>query len=131
MYADISWIGFTGKVLPQPVSRLFTVVTAARDAGVAYIADSLKNKSHVSGAEIDSHVRSFIIENGMAEGIFHRTGHAIDKTLHGWGVNIDGFEFPDNRFLLDGSCFSIEPGIYLDNILLQENGLSGLIQKAF
>ena len=43
----------------------------------------------------------------------HRTGHGIDTNCHGSGVNLDGVEFPDNRKILPGSCFSIEPGIYL------------------
>jgi Xaa-Pro aminopeptidase len=31
----------------------------------------------------------------------------------GNGTNIDGFETPDSRRLLPGTCFSIEPGVYL------------------
>jgi Xaa-Pro dipeptidase len=29
-------------------------------------------------------------------------------------VNLDSVEFPDPRLLLEGSCFSIEPGLYLE-----------------
>ena len=29
-------------------------------------------------------------------------------------MNLDSVEFPDHRRLREGSCFSIEPGIYLD-----------------
>ena len=43
----------------------------------------------------------------------HRTGHSIGTEVHGNGANIDGFETPDTRRLLRGTCFSIEPGIYL------------------
>ena len=43
----------------------------------------------------------------------HRTGHSIGAEVHGNGANIDGFETPDTRRLLPGTCFSIEPGIYL------------------
>jgi Xaa-Pro aminopeptidase len=42
----------------------------------------------------------------------HRTGHGIDTQCHGSGVNIDSWEFPDPRPSLEGSCFSLEPGIY-------------------
>jgi Xaa-Pro aminopeptidase len=44
----------------------------------------------------------------------HRTGHGIDQEVHGFGVNLDSVEFPDSRLLLEGSCFSVEPGVYLD-----------------
>ena len=40
-------------------------------------------------------------------------GHAIDAQLHGYGANLDSVEFPDPRRLIEGSCFSVEPGVYL------------------
>jgi Xaa-Pro aminopeptidase len=33
--------------------------------------------------------------------------------VHGNGVNIDNLETKDERELVPGICFSIEPGIYL------------------
>ena len=44
----------------------------------------------------------------------HRTGHNIGHTCHGIGANLDDFETHDVRFLLSGTMFSIEPGIYTD-----------------
>ena len=32
---------------------------------------------------------------------------------HGNGANIDNLETQDNRRLMRGTCFSIEPGVYL------------------
>ncbi|HAK93530.1 MAG TPA: hypothetical protein DCM87_00595, partial [Planctomycetes bacterium] len=43
----------------------------------------------------------------------HRTGHSIGEETHGNGVNIDNLETKDERALMPGCCFSIEPGIYL------------------
>jgi len=45
----------------------------------------------------------------------HRTGHGIDTDCHGSGTNLDSIEFPDNRYILEGSCFSVEPGIYFSD----------------
>jgi Xaa-Pro dipeptidase len=33
--------------------------------------------------------------------------------VHGNGANLDSFETDDHRKLLDRTCFSVEPGIYL------------------
>ena len=55
-----------------------------------------------------------IAARGFAAGLRHRTGHSIGTRVHGYGVNLDGVEFPDRRRLREGSCFSIEPGIYLE-----------------
>ena len=43
----------------------------------------------------------------------HRTGHSIDHRLHGSGPHLDDYETHDDRQLLDGVGFSVEPGIYL------------------
>ena len=51
--------------------------------------------------------------DGIGHRFVHRTGHSIGAEVHGNGANIDGFETPDTRRLLPGTCFSIEPGIYL------------------
>ncbi|HEX5871776.1 MAG TPA: M24 family metallopeptidase, partial [Longimicrobium sp.] len=47
------------------------------------------------------------------EQFIHRTGHSIDRELHGSGPNIDNLESKDTRRLIQGVGFSIEPGIYL------------------
>jgi Xaa-Pro aminopeptidase len=64
---------------------------------------------------VDQRAREILIGKGYQKALKHRTGHGIDTELHGSGVNMDSVEFPDSRFLLEGSCFSIEPGIYFDD----------------
>ena len=36
--------------------------------------------------------------------------------MHGFGANLDSVEFPDPRRLLEGACFSVEPGVYLPGL---------------
>ena len=43
----------------------------------------------------------------------HRTGHSIDRDLHGSGPHLDDYETHDDRLLVPGVGFSVEPGIYL------------------
>jgi Xaa-Pro aminopeptidase len=50
---------------------------------------------------------------GYGEFFTHRTGHSIDRDLHGSGPHLDNFETADDRTLLAGIGFSVEPGIYL------------------
>jgi len=78
---------------------------------------------------------------GFGKYFVHRTGHAIGIETHGEGVNIDNFETKDERRLLQGCCFSIEPGIYLKgkmaarteiNMFIRPNGVAevtGEMQK--
>ena len=43
----------------------------------------------------------------------HRTGHNIAEEVHGNGAHIDNLETKDERLILPGTCFSLEPGIYM------------------
>jgi Xaa-Pro aminopeptidase len=43
----------------------------------------------------------------------HRTGHNIGQQVHGNGANMDSLETHDSRQILSQTCFSVEPGIYL------------------
>ena len=113
VYADISWVAYTGNPLPEEIAATFAAVCAARDGAVALIRERLRRAAPVSGAEVDRHARAILQQQGLLSHVRHRTGHAIDTRLHGIGVNLDTVEFPDPRPLLDGSCFSIEPGVYL------------------
>jgi Xaa-Pro aminopeptidase len=49
---------------------------------------------------------------GYGDAILHRTGHSLGEAVHGNGVNMDDFETHDDRRLLTGTGFTIEPGVY-------------------
>jgi Xaa-Pro aminopeptidase len=113
VYADITWVGVLASRPEAQVERAFAAVVEARDAGFRHIEDSLQRGDAPSGAEVDRQVRGVLERAGFGPYLKHRTGHAIDVQLHGYGANLDSVEFPDSRRLIEGSCFSIEPGVYL------------------
>jgi Xaa-Pro dipeptidase len=41
------------------------------------------------------------------------TSYTVPEEDHGNGANIDNLETSDSRRLMRGTCFSIEPGVYL------------------
>lgn len=113
VYADITWTGFVGDQVPTRHAEVFAVVRAARDAGVAAVRASVASGHSLRGCDLDEVVRGVIAAAGHGDRFVHRTGHSIGVEVHGSGANVDGFETPDSRRLLPGTCFSIEPGIYL------------------
>jgi Xaa-Pro dipeptidase len=115
IYADISWIGvLDGEAKPE-YKRAFDAVVEAREAAVDLISEYLGAGKPLSGADVDRAARAKLSDAGYARGIRHRTGHSIGGRVHGFGVNLDSVEFPDERTLREGACFSIEPGIYLED----------------
>ncbi|MDR0389595.1 MAG: M24 family metallopeptidase [Spirochaetaceae bacterium] len=119
IYADISWLGVYGKTIPPDVEKAFQDLVSAREGAYEFIRTELEAGRRPTGASVDAKTREILIKAGYEKAIRHRTGHGIDTECHGSGVNIDSVEFPDTRLLLDGSCFSLEPGIYFDSFGLR------------
>lgn len=115
IYADISWVGVYGNSATKEQEDLFTTLVEGREQALSFISTVLSSGRRPQGLEVDRVVREFFVERGLASALKHRTGHGIDTECHGSGVNLDSIEFPDHRLLLDGSCFSIEPGVYFEH----------------
>jgi Xaa-Pro aminopeptidase len=112
-YVDITWTGYLGEQVPDRISKIYDIVAAGRDAALALIDERLQAGKDIAGWEVDEACRKVITDAGYGEYFPHRTGHSIDVDVHGAGVNIDHLEVRDDRSLIKGVGFSIEPGIYL------------------
>ena len=113
VYADTTWVAYAGKQAPERYTSIFDIVRSARDRAVTFIRSMTAAGKTIYGYEVDDIARGYITEMGYGEYFIHRLGHNIGTELHGNGVNIDNFETRDERPLMPGICFSIEPGIYL------------------
>jgi Xaa-Pro dipeptidase len=119
VFADISWVGFTGAKVPAEMSDVFAAARDARDAAVHTAEVGFKSGRDVRGFELDRAARKVIQDAGYGEYILHRTGHSLGQTVHGNGAHLDDYETHDERRLLPGTGFTIEPGIYLDRFGLR------------
>jgi Xaa-Pro aminopeptidase len=115
VYADITWVGFTGQSVPHEMARSFGAICAARDAAVALVQRSAREQSDLRGWQVDRAARNVLQEAGFGERILHRTGHNLGRDVHGNGVHMDDYESYDDRRLLPGTGFTIEPGLYFDS----------------
>ena len=113
VYADITWTGFMGKVVPERYQEIFQLVREARDAALVFVKERVARGQSFFGHEVDAASRSVITNAGYGDQFFHRTGHSIGTEVHGNGANMDGVETRDTRRVLPHTCFSVEPGIYL------------------
>jgi Xaa-Pro aminopeptidase len=113
IYADQTWMGYLGDAVPQRLAEIFAVLSGARDAAIAHVREHAAAGQAVRGYEVDDAARNHIVCGGYGDYLIHRTGHSIDRELHGSGPNIDNLETQDTRTLIRGIGFSIEPGIYI------------------
>jgi Xaa-Pro dipeptidase len=112
VYADITWVGFTGSAIPSRQAKAFAAAARARDAAVALVQERARARQDVRGWEVDRAASTVLREAGYGAQILHRTGHSLGETVHGTGVNMDDYETHDDRRLLPGTGFTIEPGVY-------------------
>ncbi len=114
IYYDITWCGFVGDDPPEKYQEIFHIVRDARIAAVNFVRKAFAEGRPCFGWEVDDACRNVVVEAGYGDYFIHRTGHSIGEEVHGNGVHIDNLETKDERQLVPGICFSIEPGIYLD-----------------
>jgi Xaa-Pro dipeptidase len=113
IYADITKVAFAGKNPSEKQQQIFRIVRNAQKNAIDLIRNRFAAKKIVFGWEADEAARETIRQGGYENHFTHRTGHSIEENLHGSGAHLDNLEMHDKRPLLPGTCFSVEPGIYL------------------
>lgn len=112
-YADQTWMGALGAV-DDRAHTVWLAVRDARDAALALLRARVTGGHAVRGAEADDAARAVIAGRGYGPYFTHRTGHSIDaRDLHGAGPHLDNLETREERVLVPGVGFSVEPGVYI------------------
>ena len=114
VFADITWVGMAAAEVPDTVSHVFNVVCDARKRATDFVQTAAMEGRSLRGCEVDRAARDVIDRAGYGARFVHRTGHSLGEDVHGNGVHMDDYETHDERRLLPGTGFTIEPGIYLD-----------------
>lgn len=114
VFADITWVAVTSARVPDEVSRAFRAVADARDSAVRLVVEAARDGRDLRGWEVDEAARAVLNNQGYGDRIVHRTGHSLGENVHGNGVHMDDFETHDDRRLLPGTGFTVEPGLYFE-----------------
>jgi Xaa-Pro dipeptidase len=113
VYADQTWMASLGAPSKR-AEEVWSAVRDGRDAAIALLQRRIDSGEAVRGGEVDDAAREVINSRGFGAYFTHRTGHSIDpRDLHGSGPHIDNLETREERLLVSGVGFSIEPGIYV------------------
>jgi Xaa-Pro aminopeptidase len=112
VYYDITWTGVCGEPTER-FQEVFEIVRDARDKAVDAVVNAVANQRVIRGFEVDDAARGHIRSKGYGDAFVHRTGHSIGQEVHWTGANMDNLETHDERRILPGALFSVEPGIYL------------------
>ena len=114
VFADITWVGVTAARVPAETARAFGAIAEARDAAVRLVEDAARHGRELRGWEVDQAARTVLEQRGYGDRILHRTGHSLGENVHGNGVHMDDYETHDDRLVLPGAGFTVEPGLYFE-----------------
>jgi Xaa-Pro aminopeptidase len=81
---------------------------------VTLVTNAAREGRDLRGWEVDEAARTVLTGRGYADRIVHRTGHSLGESVHGDGVHMDDFETHDDRRVLPGTGFTVEPGLYFE-----------------
>ena len=113
MWADQTWMATIGEPSAR-AQEIWRAIRVARDAAIQKVRDDVAAGQLVRGGDVDDAARAVIASRGLGQYFTHRTGHSIDaRSLHGAGPHLDNLETRDERLLVPGVGFSIEPGVYV------------------
>ena len=127
VFADQTWMGSLGAPSERD-NAIWKAVRDARDAAISLLRERINSHKPVRGGEVDDAARAVITKRGYGDNFIHRTGHSIDpRDLHGSGPHIDNLETREERELIPGVGFSIEPGIYLPEDVGMRSEVNGFI----
>ena len=129
VWADQTWMASLGEP-NEEARRVWETIRDARDAAIALLRERIARGQPVKGGEADDAARRVVTERGYGEYFTHRTGHSIDASgLHGSGPHIDNLETREERLLVPGVGFSIEPGIYIRDRVGMRTEVNGYIAE--
>ena len=115
VFADITWVAVTSRIVPAEPAAAFAAIVAARDAAIGFVQDAASAGRDVRGWEVDRAARQVLEDRGYGGQILHRTGHSLGENVHGNGTHLDDYETHDDRRLLPRTGFTVEPGLYFDS----------------
>ena len=101
VFADITWVGFTGATVPEEYARPFAAARDGRDAAIDLVQSSARAGRELRGYQVDRACRTVV----------ERAGYGAES-VHGNGVHLDDYDTHDDRRLIPGTGFTIEPGVY-------------------
>jgi Xaa-Pro aminopeptidase len=113
VWADQTWMATVGPPSTR-AQEVWRAIRDARDAAIAKVVDDIAAGKTLRGGDVDDAARTVIESRGLGSFFTHRTGHSIDpRSLHGAGPHLDNLETREERLLVPGVGFSIEPGVYV------------------
>ena len=96
--------------MPAPSPRRGTGATPRS----SWSSAAARGGRELRGFEVDRACRAVVESAGYGAAVHPSHGPQPGRNVHGNGVHLDDYETHDDRRLIPGTGFTIEPGVYTD-----------------
>lgn len=128
-FADIAWVGYSGKNLPKEIKRIFIKVIKARAIALDFIKKNLKNRKFPKTKIVDKAVRDYFKKFGLEKYFLHGLGHSLGiSECHGKYFRLGK---KSQARLKPNIPFTIEPGLYFKNKLGIRSEINCYVTKEY
>lgn len=109
-FADITWMGYTGKSVPKDIQETFGLVLGARDAAIKFLKSNLRKKKLPGSKGMENSARGYFKKYGVEKHFPHGLGHSLSAAqVHGTYFR---FSRKSDSRMKTTIPFTIEPGLY-------------------
>ncbi len=118
MFARLGWSLYAGEQVPDSLSRPWERIVAAAEEALGLLRGRIPRQiTTLRGYEVDQAARAKL---GSIPDILPRPlGYNLNRNQHHFGVRFDNYLAHDDREIMPGMGFTLEPGIYTDTYALR------------
>ncbi len=114
MFARLGWTLLADTTVNAPLDAQWKMITAAADAAVDYLGLQMGSGKEVLGYQVDDTARAQFDSPDMLP---RPLGFNLNPWNHSYGVQFDNWLSHDDREVMPGMGFTLEPGIWSNNAL--------------
>ena len=110
MFARLGWTVVAADSVSTNLQSTWNYIVAAADSAVALLSHKVGTNNPLTGREVDQAARPLL---GRDPNILPRPlGYNLNRLGKNFGVRFDNYLYLDNREIIPGMGFTLEPGIY-------------------
>ena len=117
MFARFGWSLYTGEQVPDSLGRAWERIVAASEGALELLRGRIPRHRTVLGFEVDRAARGKL--GGRPDILPGPVGYNLNRDQHNFGVRFDDYLAHDDREIMPGMGFTLQPGIYTDAYALR------------
>jgi Xaa-Pro aminopeptidase len=113
MFARLGWSFLLNEEIPDSLQADWKRIVAAADEALSVLNNNIPQKRSLMGYQVDRAGRAKL--GGNPHALPRPLGNNLNPYDHNFGVRFDSYMAYDDREIMPGMGFTLEPGIYYEN----------------